>query len=114
HRMHDRLRMDHDLDLFRWQIEQPACLNKFQSFVEHGCRVDGDLVAHPPGRVIEGIIESGVFNRLDRGVAEWTTAGGQDHLLDLVRLAGLQGREDGEMRETEGKYPTAASRGLGV
>ena len=54
-RMHDALALHHDLDLLRRQAEQPHCLDQLQTLVHQGGRVNGDLCAHVPVGVLEGI-----------------------------------------------------------
>ena len=58
HRVDDALWMNHDVDAFHADAKKPASFDHFQAFVEQGCRVDGDLRAHFPGRVLEGLGES--------------------------------------------------------
>ena len=48
---------DHDPDFVRGEVEEPAGLDQFEAFIEHGGRVDGDLVAHAPGGVGEGLVK---------------------------------------------------------
>ncbi len=43
--------MNHHLHFRKRQVEQPAGLDQLQPLIEHRGRVDGDLVAHPPGRM---------------------------------------------------------------
>ena len=55
HRMHDRLRMNHHLDLPAVQVEQPAGLDDLQGLVHQRGRVDGDFRPHVPGGMGQGL-----------------------------------------------------------
>ena len=48
-RMHDRLRMNHHVDLIGSQVEQPAGFDDLQGLVHHRGRIDRDLRPHVPG-----------------------------------------------------------------
>ena len=54
HRMHDRLRMNQHVDVACGQIEQPVRLDHLEPFVHERRRIDGDLAAHAPGRMLQG------------------------------------------------------------
>ena len=85
--------MNHHVDFFRRQIKQPASFDYLQCFVEHGGRVDGDLISHPPGGVIEDVGERGTLNLLQRRIPKWPTTGGKDHpsyLIDAPALHRLE------------------------
>ncbi len=57
--VHDRFRMDQDLDLVRVQAEQVMGLDQLEALVHHGRAIDRDLGAHGP---------VGMGDRLARGV----------------------------------------------
>ena len=61
--VHDRLRMDDDVDRLVADIVQPARLDDLQALVGEGRGVDRDLGAHPPRRVPQRAL------RRDRGEA---------------------------------------------
>ena len=87
--------MYHDLDLIRGQIEEPLCLNEFQSLIHQRCRVNGDLVAHAPVRVIQCICNSDIF-QFRTSLSEERPAGcSQNDLVQLFPAISLQALEDG-------------------
>lgn len=55
HGVDDALRVDDDIHALHWDIKEPAGLDHFEALVEKGCGVDGDLAAHVPGGVFEGL-----------------------------------------------------------
>ena len=52
-RMDDALRMHDHVDLLHRHAEKPARLDHLQALVEKRGRIDGDLAAHVPGRMLE-------------------------------------------------------------
>ena len=52
----DALRVDDHLDRVVVDIVQPVRLDDLQALVGEGRRIDGDLGAHRPGRVLEGLL----------------------------------------------------------
>ena len=97
-RMHDALALHHDLDLLRRQAEQPHCLDQLQTLVHQGGRVNGDLCAHVPVGVLEGI-RLGLTAQLLGLHPEEGAAGCREQ--DLGQAGGtlliLQALEDGRM-----------------
>ncbi|MBA7694168.1 hypothetical protein ES703_102775 [subsurface metagenome] len=55
HTMDDGLRMDQNIHLVRFQVEQPPGLDHFQPLVHHGGRIDGDLGPHVPVGMSQGL-----------------------------------------------------------
>ena len=53
HRVHDRLRVDDDVDLIGGDVEQPVRLDHLEPLVHQRRRVDGDLPAHLPRRMLQ-------------------------------------------------------------
>ena len=84
HRMHYRLRMNHDIDLFRRDIKQPTRFDDFQSFVHQRCRIDGDPLAHLPNGMFQSLLGRNVSKLLDRCFTKWPTRGGQDQAPDFI------------------------------
>src|SRR5437899_2630461 len=93
--MHDRFRMDNDLNLGRREVEQPAGFDQLEAFVEESGGIDGDLVPHPPGWMVERLGGGCALDLLAREGAERSAAGGEDDALDLVVPAGVETLEDG-------------------
>ena len=71
----DALRVDDDLDGVVADIVQPVCLDDLQALVRERRGIDGDLGAHAPGRVPEGLRRGDRRQRLrarSRGMARPT------------------------------------------
>ncbi len=66
----DGLALDEDAESVVVEAEQVVGLDEFETLVEHGGAVDGDLGAHVPGRVVEGLLGCGVLDLLKGSVAE--------------------------------------------
>ena len=79
-RVDDALRVDDDLDGVVADIVQPVRLDDLQALVREGRRVDGDLGAHRPGRVAQGL------RRRDRGHAPRPSAS-RNGPPDAVRIS---------------------------
>ena len=65
--------------------EQPVRLDDLEALVHQRRRVDGDLAAHPPGRVAQRGVDGDVGERLGRQVAERAAGGGEDQPAHLGR-----------------------------
>jgi hypothetical protein len=91
HGVDDRLRVDDDADLLGREVEQPVGLDNLEGFIEQSGRVDSDLVAHPPGRVPEGVGGRRPLHLLAGGVSEGAAARGENDPGDVPR-ATLPGR----------------------
>ena len=50
-----------DFELVRFEVEEPACFDEFESFVSHSGRVDGNFCPHRPVRVLLGFLWSDVL-----------------------------------------------------
>ena len=83
-RMHDRGRMDDDLDRVVRQVEEEVRLDQLEALVGQRRGVDGDLRPHLPGRVRERVRRRDVFELVARAPAEGTAAGREDESPDLV------------------------------
>src|SRR5258708_20976637 len=68
--VHDRLRVDDDLDLVIRDVEEVMQLDHLERLVHHRRRVDRDLGAHLPCRMLERILNSYVAKFLERELAE--------------------------------------------
>ena len=55
HGMHDRLRVNHHVDLLAGKIEQPAGFDDLQGLVHEGGRIDGNFRPHVPSGVGQGL-----------------------------------------------------------
>mgnify|MGYP006280782705 CR=1 FL=1 len=95
HRVHDRLRMDDDVDAVEGDVEEQVRLDHLQALVHQGRGVDGDQRAHRPGRVREGLLEGHPGQAFAVPPAERSAAGREDqppHLLGPARKQRLRQR----------------------
>ena len=111
--VHDALRVDHDVDLRRVQVEQPARLDHFKALVQQRRRVDSDLVGpgscqHNPPHGLARLAGQALMDRhmlrverKDRGpgtarLLQDELAGGDEHLLVCERhlRAAVERRND--------------------
>ena len=102
--MDDALALDHDLDFFRGQAEQPDGLDELQTLVHQGSGVNGDLGAHVPVGVLEGI-GLGLAPQLLGLHPEERAAGSREQNLGqtLGALFILQALEDGRVLTVHGQ-----------
>src|SRR5215469_12022312 len=107
------LRMHSDLHLRGGQVEEAACLDDLESFVQHRRRVDGDALAHDPCRVLERLRRRDVFELGEWCVAERAARGGEPDLADLARLASAEALVDGVVLAVDGQEAYAAFAGGG-
>src|SRR5688572_31467390 len=93
--MHDRLRMDDDLDLIGTYTEQPVRLDDLETLVHQRRRVDGDLPAHLPCRMTKRLIRRHPL-QLRRGeISKRSTRGGENQSSNLARVSPVQTLVDG-------------------
>ena len=109
--MDDALRVDHDGHLRRGQIEQPTRFDDFQPLVHQRGRVDRDLVAHLPGRMLQGVADADAAEVFGRAIQKRPTRRGQDDPLDVFAPVAVQGLEHGVVFAIDRQEPDpAASR----
>src|SRR5205085_10891139 len=82
-RMHDRRRLEHDLDSLVRQAEEKVRLDQLEALVCERGRVDGDLRAHPPGRVGERLLGGDILELISPAAAERPARAGEDEGIDL-------------------------------
>ena len=70
--------MNHGLNAIHANTEKPSRFDHFQSFVEKGGGVDGDLRPHVPGRVFERHFRCNVPEIGGGGLAERAAGCGED------------------------------------
>ena len=95
HRVHDRLRMDHDVDLARRHAEQPPRLDHLEPLVHQRRRIDGDLPAHLPGGMPQRVFRRDAVEILGRQRSERTAGRGQDQPPHFVAAPAVQALMDG-------------------
>ena len=88
--MNDALRVYHDFYVVEWDSEQIVSFDDFEPFVDQGCGVDGDALAHRPGRVGERLLGRDVLQLGTAPAAERAAAGGQHELLDRPRALAVE------------------------
>ena len=80
--MDDRLRVHDDVDALVRRPEQVVGLDQLEALVHQRRRVDRDLAAHRPGRVLERLLDGDLLELGAAAAAERAAAGGQDEPLD--------------------------------
>jgi len=113
--MDDALGMDNDLDAVHADVEEPACLDHFEAFVEEGGGIDGDLAAHDPGRVFEGLFEGDLGEGFDGPggpVTERPATGGEPKIADGAGGLVLEALEDGGMFAVDGEDADPVAAGF--
>ena len=81
-RVDHALRVDDDLDVVIADIVQPVRFDDLQALVGERRRVDGDLRAHRPGRVAQGLGRRDRGHRRGVGVEERAAGCGEDERRD--------------------------------
>ncbi len=115
HGMDDALGVDDDLDAVHADVEEPAGLDHFEAFVEEGGGVDGDLAAHDPGRVFEGLFEGDLgegINGPDGPVTEGAATGGEPEVADGGRGFVFEALEDGGVFAVDGEDADSVATGF--
>ena len=110
--MDDALRMDHDGHLRRRQVEQPARFDDFQPLVHQRGRIDRDLVAHLPRRMLQGVGNPDAGEVVCRSVQKRPARRGQDDPLDVCTAVAVQGLEHGVVFAIDRQEPHSAAGGL--
>ena len=110
--MNDTLRMDHDGHLLRRQVEQPARFDDLQPLVHQRGRVDRDLVAHLPRRMLQGIGDPDTGEVVGRPVQKRPARRGQDDPLDVCAPVTVQGLEHRVVFAIDRQKPHSAAGSL--
>jgi hypothetical protein len=101
-----------DLDAVEVDAEQLVRLDDLQALVHERRRVDGDLGAHGPGRVLQRVGDGDPLELGPRLAAERPAAGGEQDATHLVRGAGAQRLVDGGVLRVDGHDLAAAASPL--
>ena len=94
--MYHALGMNHNLDLIGLEIEQPR-LDDFQGFVHQRRRVDADLRADFPGRVLQCILGRDMGQFFSGSPSERAAGRREDDSADLPPRPRFEGLEDGRV-----------------
>ncbi|MNR09332.1 hypothetical protein D3C85_1255280 [compost metagenome] len=68
--MDNALRMEQHLNLFIRQTEQPVGFDDFQTFIDHGGRVNRDFGSHAPVGMAKRIFNCDIFKLIPGKVPE--------------------------------------------
>ena len=85
--MNYRLRMDHDFHVLIVHIEQEVRFDHLERFVDERRRIDGDLLAHRPGGMLQRFGDGRARYTLRLPSAEGATGGGEDQPRQFGRPA---------------------------
>src|ERR1035441_1571523 len=75
--------MHQNADLAGRHVEQPARLDHLKAFIHQGCRIDGDALAHLPGRVVERLLDRDVGELAGGSVQKRAARGSQPNPLNF-------------------------------
>lgn len=67
-------------------VEEPPGFNDLQPLVHHRSRIDRDLWAHRPIRVLQCGLRADRIKLIDRRIAKWSTRSREDNLLDASEI----------------------------
>src|SRR5215207_7339492 len=111
--MHHALRVDDHVDPVVREVEQIMGLDYFQRFVGERRTIDGDLSAHLPGGVMQGVIDGRLRQALRRPVAKWATRGREDDSPNIGWSTARQALQDRRVLAVHGDdlAPSARSGG---
>src|SRR5712692_916673 len=102
--------MYHDFDAIVRKAKQKMCFDDFEGLVGERRAVDGDLAAHLPGRVPQGIIHTRRRESLRAPAAEWSARRGEHDSTDGRRRVSGDALKDGAVLAVNGN-DLACSRG---
>ena len=97
------------LDSLVGDVEEPFGLDGLHALVHQGGAVDGDLVAHVPGRVVEGLLGGDVGELVCGEMAQSAARGGEQDAADLVAAFAPEALPDGGVLGVDGPELSAAS-----
>ena len=112
-RVHDRRRLDDDLDPLVRELEEEVRLDQLEPLVRERGRVDGDLRAHAPGRMRERLVRRDVAELVAGAAAERPAGAGQHEARDLVGRGAGEALEERRVLAVHRKDPAAAARRRG-
>src|SRR6516225_10469482 len=95
--------MDQDLNLLRFQSEQPMSFDDLEPLVHEGCRIDSDPSPHLPYRVLEGLRGSYGIELFSRGAEEGAVGTRQNQTAHLVTFAGAKALMNGAVLTVDAK-----------
>ena len=93
--MHDRLRMNQDLNLIGTYTEQPMRLDDLEALIHQRRRIDGDLPSHLPCRMTQRLIGRDPLQVRRRQVSERSAGRGEYEPTDFALVSSVQTLVDG-------------------
>src|SRR6266700_642603 len=70
--------MNDNFDLIRANVEEPMRFDNFETFVHHGCGVDGDAIAHAPVGMRKSLFGSNTRELRQRSLAKRPAGSGEN------------------------------------
>ena len=107
-RVDDRRRVHDDLQLRVGHVEEPMRLDQLEPLVRERGGVDGDLRAHPPGRMRERLGRCDAAELGARPSAERAARGGEDDSGDRVGAAAGEALVKSRMLAVDGEQEASA------
>ena len=95
--------MHEHLNLTRLHAEEPFSLDHLEALVHHRGRVDGNLSAHVPSRMAQGVGLRHPCQLVGGHQAEGTSAGREQDLVDRVTVLADETLEDGRVLAVDGQ-----------
>src|SRR5262245_31778889 len=93
--VHDRLRMDQDVDLLRSQRKKMIGFDQLEPFVHQRGRVDRHLRAHRPVGMLEGLLDRCRSDGLRARGSERTSGGSENGAAHVLASAAAHSLEEG-------------------
>ena len=100
--MYDTLRMDDNLDFRGLYVEQPARLNNLKALIHKRSRVDGNLCAHAPLRMLQRTLCRYTLELINRQVTQGATAASDDEVAHTLASLTLQALHDCRVLRVDG------------
>jgi hypothetical protein len=110
-RVDDRLRVHHDVDALVGHAEQVVGLHDLKALVHQRRRVDGDLAAHRPRRVVERLLDGHARQLGACAPAEGSARGGDRDPLQRAGRHAVQQVVDGRVLGVDGQQPRTGGLG---
>ena len=107
-RVHDRRRLDDDLDLLIRDAEHEMRFDQLESFVRERGGVHCDLRAHTPSRMCESLLRAHIRELVTLAAAERAAGARQDEARDLVGRPAFEALVDRRMLAVDRQDPPAA------
>ena len=111
HGMNNTLRLYEHMDILRFNIKKPLCLNNFQTFIYHCRRIRCNLVPHRPLRVRQRLLHRHLLQLGFRRLAKRPSRSSQKNCLHGSSLLTVQTLKNSGMFTVDRQNPYLMSGG---